>query len=123
LADGQSTIATILTWILLVALVAGAGAFIAIPVLRRQRVTRRGDERSRALIEKDSAIQLIRELEQDLQTGKMDEEEYAQQRAAAEAEAIRAMKQMETTSTPGTGDDLETLVRAERARIQKETRG
>lgn len=123
MAVGQTTIATILTWVLLIAMIAGAGAFIARPLLRRQRIVRKEDERARAVIERDSAIQLIRELEQDRRTGKLDEEEYETQRAAAEADAIRAMKQLEAAQTPGAGEDLEALVRAERARLQKEARG
>lgn len=123
MAVGQTTIATILTWVLLIAMIAGAGAFIARPLLRRQRIVRKEDERARAVIERDSAIQLIRELEQDRRTGKLDEEEYETQRAAAEADAIRAMKQLEAAQTLGAGEDLEALVRAERARLQKEARG
>ena len=110
----------VLTWILLVVLIVGAVAFIVRPLRRRELDVRHDDERTQALASKESALQLIRDLEQDRQTGKLEEDEFALQRAAAEAEAIRCLKRLESLGTPEGGDDVEQLIRAERARLKKE---
>ncbi len=113
----------VLTWILLIALIAGAAAFISRPLLRRRLDPRRDGERTHAVAEKEAALQLIRDLDQDRQTGKLEEVEYAEQRAAAESAAIRAMKRLESFGVAPGADSLEQLIRLERARLQKEARG
>jgi cytochrome c-type biogenesis protein CcmI len=113
----------VLTWILLIALIVGAAAFISLPLRRRRLGARRDEERTHANTEKEAALQLIRDLDQDRQTGKLEADEYAEQRAAAEAAAIRAMKRLESFGeAPGT-DSLEQLIRLERTRLEKEARG
>jgi hypothetical protein len=107
----------------LVLLIVGAGAFIALPLRRRRLIARRDEEKAQAAAEKEAALQLIRDLEQDRQTGKLEEDEYAEQRADAEARAILAMKRLESLGGAGDTDSVEQLIRRERTRLQKEARG
>jgi len=108
----------IVSWVLLVLLVLGALAFVGSPLLRPSGLLRREGSGSSAIREKEAAIQLLRELEHDRQTGKLEEGDYRTQRAEAEARAIGAMKQLDSMGEAVGEDLLERTIRLERIRLE-----
>ena len=111
----------VLAWVLLVLLVVLGFGFIAIPLGRRRTGARRDDLRQ-ALIQKESAIQLLRDFEHDRRTGKLDEEDYHSVRDEAEANAIEAMKRYDHLGGVEGDDPIERAIRAEKMKIEKGAR-
>ncbi|MDM7915062.1 MAG: hypothetical protein ACE15D_18110 [Candidatus Eisenbacteria bacterium] len=111
----------VLSIVILVLLVLGALAFIAAPLLREQRgARRREEERQQALGAKQRAIQLIRDLDLDRQTGKVEEADWQEQRAALEAVAIEAMRRLDAIGGGDEGDDpIERAIREEREKLRR----
>jgi hypothetical protein len=111
--------------ILAIVLVLGALAYVAAPLFReRMRAGRRGPEEERiaALLEKESAFQLLTDLEHDRGTGKLDPEDYSAQKEVAQARAIDALKRLDALgvqAAPGM-DPIEHWIREERRRLEKE---
>jgi len=115
---------TVLVWILLILLVGIGLGFIAMPLVRARGGGSPGqaDERREALREKEGALQLLRDLEQDHRTGKLEPEDYAVLRPEAEARAIAAMKRCDGLAAE-TGadveDPIERAIRLERVRLER----
>jgi cytochrome c-type biogenesis protein CcmI len=103
----------------------GALAFVAAPLLRgRKRSRGMRQELREALLEKNAAIQLLHDLEHDRNTGKLDEEDYLEQKTAAELRAIAALRRLDEMGAPSEAgaDPIEMLIREERRRLEKEAR-
>jgi cytochrome c-type biogenesis protein CcmI len=111
----------VLAWVLLILLIVLGFGFIAIP-LRRGRTFARRDEVRQALLQKESAIQLLRDFEHDRRTGKLDEEEYHAVREEAEANAVEAMKRYDRLGGAERDDPIERAIRAEKMKIEKGAR-
>ena len=103
------------------AIVLGLGtvALIALPLIHGRVRGRRDQERRAALQEKRAALQLLAELEHDLQTGKLEEEDYSQQKAEVEGRAVAAMKRLDALGGAAGQDEVEGLIRVERAKLQR----
>ncbi len=112
----------ILAWVLLVLLLLGALAFVAAPLLRGAKTAQREEEKRDLVHEREAALQLLRDLEHDRQTGKLDSDDYAAQRAEAEGRAIQAMRRLDALGVAEGGDPLEAAIRLERIRLQKGAR-
>ena len=110
-----------LTWIVLTILILGTLAFIFGPVWRtRARASNGRDLPSSA--EKEKELLLIRDLDFDRATGKLDEEEYQAQRSEAERRALEEMKRIDATA-PGprpVAQDIESTILRERERLRRE---
>lgn len=97
-------------------LVIAAGSFalllavvylIAAPALRPDPLEEEGDVLTYAslLASKDRSLSDIRELDLDLATGKLDEEDHRRLRAAAVAAAAQTMRAIEESEVPAALDD------------------
>ncbi len=111
----------VLSWVLLALLIVIALGFILLP-LRRGRQAAPRDELRPALIQKESALQLLRDFEHDRRTGKLDEEEYDAVREEAESRAIEAMKRYDSLGGADGGDAVERAIRDEKMKIEKGAR-
>lgn len=109
-----------LTLAVLTLLLLGAALYIVAP-LRRGRFRHRSEE---ALVrlrqEKEIVLQLLRDLDFDRAVGKLDEEEYAEQRADAQRRAIEVMKRLDSSPRGGGEDPADRLIRRERERLDRE---
>jgi len=81
--------------VLFVLLVAGIVAFVLFPFFGRGSAAEVGAESARLEREKLAALQLLRDLEFDLETGKLTADDYAAARAEAEAHAIVILRAMD----------------------------
>jgi cytochrome c-type biogenesis protein CcmI len=111
----------VLSWVLLILLIVIALGFILLPLRRGRRAAPR-DELRPALIQKESALQLLRDFEHDRKTGKLDEEEYGAVREEAETRAIEAMKRYDRLGGSEGEDAIERAIRTEKMKIEKGTR-
>jgi hypothetical protein len=115
----------IVSVILAILLGLGALAFIAAPLLRGRLRNRGIREEVRDLFhEKNAAILLLRDLDHDRSTGKLDDQDYLEQKAATEARALAVLRRLDEIGAPASGDvdPIEKLIREERRRIEKEAR-
>lgn len=112
----------ILTWAILIALLLGSLVFIARPIAGRRQLARREEERRAALIEREITLQLLRDLQHDHLTEKIDDADFAAQKEAVESRAIEAMKRLDALGHSEGGDPLEAAVRRERMRLLRGTR-
>jgi hypothetical protein len=112
----------ILTLAILILLLLGAAAFVAMPLLGGRKTARRDEERRATLMEREMAFQLLRDIQHDHLTGKIDDEDFMAQKAANESRAMAAMQRFDALGGVESGDALEILIRQERARLQRETR-
>lgn len=78
-----------------VLLTAGILAFVFSPFFGAGTEAEAGAERTRLEREKLAALQLLRDLEFDLETGKLTADDYAAARAEAEAHAIGILRAMD----------------------------
>lgn len=108
--------------VLIIVLILGALAYVAAPLARGHARARREEERRSALMEKEGALQLLGDLEHDRLTGKLGEEDFRQQREAAETRAIAAMRRLDSLGEPAGADPIEQAIRVERSRLQREAR-
>ncbi len=113
----------LLTISLLIALLIGSAAFIAMPLMGGRKVVRREEEREAALLDREMALQLLRDLHHDHLTGKIDDRDFESQNAATEAIAIAAMKRADALGLAEGADPYEFLVRQERIRLQRGAQG
>lgn len=112
----------ILTLVIFCVLLIGSAAFIGLPLFGGRRQARREEDRSAALLDREMAFQLLRDIQHDHLTGKVDDEDFAAQKASTEARAVGAMKRFDAIGGVEGGDAIELLIRRERLRLQKETR-
>jgi len=85
----------ILSVAILVLLLAGAMAYIGSPLLAPGRAGRR-EEEDAAFFEHETSLRLLRDLEHDRQTGKMDEEQYLLEKGRVEARGIAALRELDS---------------------------
>ena len=86
---------------------AAAFLFIFGPVLTGQQRQRRELGRARLEAEKQTLVQLLRDLEFDLRTGKLSEADYRTAREEAETRAIDVLAQLDETRSRWTATTLE----------------
>lgn len=112
----------ILTLAILIILLLASLAFVTLPLLGGRRTARREEDRRAALMEREMAIQLLRDIQHDHLTGKIDDEDFVAQKAAIETRAIAEMRRFDAIGRVEGGDSIEVLIRQERTRLQRETR-
>jgi cytochrome c-type biogenesis protein CcmI len=110
----------VLAIVLLVVLTIGALAFIAAPLVRVRSIHRSDEDRRSAQMERDVSLQLLRDLNHDRATGKVDAEDFEEQKAEIEARAIAAMASLDALGIGEGSDPMERLIRVERVRLTKE---
>jgi cytochrome c-type biogenesis protein CcmI len=107
---------------LVLLLILGAG-FIAMPLVRGRGMAEPVDDGRRQIErEKELALQILRDLENDRRTGKIEQEDHDVLREEAEARAIGAMKRFDAATASGGGisDPIEAAILSERVRLEKE---
>lgn len=110
------------TIVILIVILLASIAFIGMPLFGGRRTARREEDRRTALLDREMALQLLREIQHDHLTAKLDDEDFAAQKVAIEARAIGAMKRFDALGGGEGGDAIELLIRQERMRLQRETR-
>lgn len=115
----------IVSVVLAILLALGALAFVAAPIVRgRLRGLGLRQEFRDARLEKNAAIQFLHDLEHDRNTGKLDEQEYMEQKSDADRRAIASLRRLDELGAPSDpqADPIERLIREERLRLEKEAR-
>lgn len=112
----------VMTLVIFSVLLIGSIAFVGRPLLGGRRIGRRDEDRRAAILDREMAFQLLRDIQHDHLTGKVDDEDFAAQKESIEARAVVAMKKFDAFGGGEGGDPLEMLIRRERLRLQKETR-
>jgi len=103
-------------------LAALAFLFIFGPLLTGQQRQRREQGRARLEAEKQNLIQLLRDLEFDLRTGKLSEADYRAAREEAEARGISVLAALESTRPEWTRRALEAEIGRMRERLSRRSR-
>lgn len=99
------------------ALALGALAFVLVPLFRETPVVVDAGpvDDPQESTPQQRAIDALREVEFDRETGKLSENDYTAMKAAYTREALAAMRAEETAKAPVSDDELEAMIRAHRA--------
>ena len=101
-----------------IVILAGIALYVSRPLLQSKRVTKSSGADASALeAERESLYTQIKELDMDHATGKVNDEDYASQRAVFVAQAAEVLKQIDglATATPvSPEDEAEALIAARR---------
>jgi hypothetical protein len=112
----------VFAWAILVTLVLGSLAYVGRSLVGGRRQVRREEERRALLLEREMALQLLRDLQHDHLTGKIEDEDFLAQKEETEARAILTMRRLDALGHEEGGDPIEMAIRQERLRLQKGAR-
>ena len=101
----------------LLALVALAGLYVALPIIRQEGhlVTAAEQERSALMARREQVLDTLAELDFDFNTGKIDEHYYHTRRQALMQEAAEVLRRLDALTPASAASQLENLLKQRKA--------